>query len=252
MTNVHWLSRVLRMDVFRGTSLPIWVGVAVLLGGVAAAKIFLGIPFRYTMGDPATVTGERFYLGLASNVGALLWAANASILFFSSGLHRRRGGDPEVGRFLLCSGLFVALLGIDDMFMLHEQVFPDHLGVRQTFVVAGYGAFALLYAARFASVLAQTAYPVFVAALGMLGVSAGLDQLRDLVSIDIPGALFWEDAAKLIGIATWLSYSIHTGAALLSGDPTPRRETGAAPGAVATPALATLRLSDPQQRARLE
>lgn len=233
MTVVQRLSRALRLDVFLTLSAPLWALVGALLSSIVVAKLFFDVPFHYTMNDPATASGERFYLGVASNVGALLWAANASILFFSYALYRRVGGDRETGRFLLCSGLFVALLAVDDVFLLHEVVFPDHLGVPQSLVVVSYGAIAVLYVARFALVLSQTAYPVAVVALGLLGLSAGFDQLRDLVSaIEIPGELIWEDAAKLFGIGTWLSYSIHTGTALLLSELRPVREPIAAPEAL--------------------
>jgi hypothetical protein len=69
--------------------------------------------------------------------------------------------------------------------------------------------------ARFASVIAQTAYPVFVAAMGMLAASAALDQIQDFFPTTLTGRGFCEDAAKLLGIGTWLSYAIHTCAALL-------------------------------------
>jgi len=208
----------LRLEVFRSASLPIWAALGVVLGAAVIARVHFEIPFHHTMGDPANVTGWPFYLGFVSNVGALLWAAAASIFLFSFYVHRSSGGDAEWGRFLLCSGLFVGLLGLDDLFMLHEQVFPNYLSVSQSLVVASYAGLAALYVARFAALIAQTAYPVFVAAIAMLAASAALDQIQDHFSIAFTGAGFCEDAAKLLGIGTWLSYAIHTSAALLRGE----------------------------------
>jgi hypothetical protein len=205
----------LRLEVFRSASLPIWAALCVVLGAAVIARVHFGIPWTHIMGDPAAATGWPFYVGFVSNVGAVLWAAAASIFLFSFCVHRSSGGDAEWGRFLLCSGLFVGLLGLDDLFMLHEQVFPKYLSISQSLVVASYAGLAALYVARFAAVIAQTAYPVFVAATAMLAASAGLDQIYDHFSIAFVGKEFCEDAPKLLGIGTWLSYAIHTSAALL-------------------------------------
>jgi hypothetical protein len=215
MNRQQQIVAALRLEVFRSASLPIWAVLCVVLGAAIIARVHFEIPFRHTMGDPANVTGWPFYLGFVSNVGALLWAAAASIFLFSFYVHRSRGGDAQWGGFLLCSGLFVGLLGLDDLFMLHDEVFPDYLSIGQSLVVASYAALASLYVARFASVIAQTAYPVFVAAMGMLAASAALDQIQDFFPTTLTGRDFCEDAAKLLGIGTWLSYAIHTSAAVL-------------------------------------
>jgi hypothetical protein len=215
MNRQQRLLGALRLEVFRSASLPIWSALCVVLGAAVIARVHFEIPWLHTMGDPASVAGWPFYLGFVSNVGALLWTAAASIFLFSFCVHRSSGGDTEWGRFLLCSGLFVGLLGLDDLFMLHEQVFPNYLSISQSLVVASYAGLAALYVARFAAVIAQTAYPVFVAAIAMLAASATLDQIHDHFSIAFGVAGFFEDAAKLLGIGTWLSYAIHTSAALL-------------------------------------
>ena len=215
MSHRERISRALRLDVFRSASLPIWAGLSVVLGAAIIARVHFDIPWQHMMGDPAVITHSPFYFGFVSNVGALLWAATASIFLFAFHVHRSSGGDAECGRFLLYSGLFVAILGIDDFFMLHDQVFPDYLSVSQSLVVAAYAVIALLYVWRFTPVIARTAYPVLVAAMGMLAASAALDQFQDRFSYAFVGRGFWEDAAKLAGIGTWLSYAIHTAAAAL-------------------------------------
>ena len=212
------VSGALHVAVFRSASLPIWAALGVVLGAAVTARVHFDIPWQHIIGDPAAVTGSPFYVGFVSNVGALLWAAGATIFLFSFHVHRSRGGDAEWGRFLLCSGLFVGLLGLDDLFMLHEEAFPEYLSISQLLVVASYAGLAALYVARFAAVIAQTAYPVFVVAIAMLAASVALDQIQDHFSIAFVGSAFCEDAAKLLGIGTWLSYAMHTSAALLRGE----------------------------------
>lgn len=207
--------RGLHLDAFRSASLPIWAALCAVLGAAVIAKVRFGIPWGHVMGDPAVVTGWPFYLGFVSNVGAVLWAAAASIFLFTYYVHRSNHGDAEWGRFLLCSGVFVSVLGFDDLFMLHDQVFPDYLSISQPLVIGSYAVLALIYVARFAPILLQTAYPVFLAAMGMLAFSVALDQLQDHLSFAFFGSGFFEDAAKLLGIGTWLSYAGHTSARLL-------------------------------------
>ena len=50
--------------------------------------------------------------------------------------------------------------------------------------------------------------------MGLLAASATLDQLSDNFSISFRGEPFCEDAAKLLGIGAWMSYAIHTAAAV--------------------------------------
>src|SRR5262245_35086518 len=183
-----------------------------------AAQAFLAIPLRVLMGDPAGVTGNPFYLGLVSNVGVLLWTSTASIFLFTASL-QRRPEEKEWQRFLLWSGLFVAWLGLDDLFMLHDGVFRDVLSIPQPLVMGTYVALAFLYLARFAPQILRTAYPVLLAAFGLLAISMVLDQIHDRFHVGLPARLLWEDGAKILGIGAWLSYAIHTSATTLYGDP---------------------------------
>lgn len=195
--------------------LPILAALGAVLGAALVARAWFGIPLKHMMGDPAAVAGWPFYLGLVSNVGGILWTAAASIFLFSFRVQRASGGNAEHARFLLCSGLFVGVLGLDDFFMLHEDVLPKYFAIGQWLVVGSYGLAAALYVVRFASVIAQGAYPVFVAAVAMLAASVALDQIQDRFSIAFAGIGFCEDAAKLLGIGLWLIYAIDTSAALL-------------------------------------
>ena len=230
----------LQLDVFRAITLPIWVVLCTVLGAAFFGRLQFGIPWQVMMGDPASATGAPFYLGFVSNVGAMLWASAASVFLFGFRVHRSSsGGDSEWGRFLLYSGVFVGVLGSDDLFMLHDQVFPDYLSVDQSLVIATYAVLALLYAMRFASLIAQTAYPVLIAAMGLLAVSVTLDQLSDNFSMSFRGEPFCEDAAKLLGIGAWLSYAIHTAAAA------PRQAAKSSRSPMAAPRFTVQKTGDP-------
>lgn len=208
------LQDALRFDVFRGVSSPIWIVLGFVLGAAIFAKVRLDIPWYFLMGDPATATGWPFFVGFVSNVGVVMWAAIATLFLFRHHLERASRGPSEWSRFLLWSGLFTAALGLDDLFLLHDQALPEYLSISQPLVVGVYVVACLAYLLRFARQIARTAYPVFFVALGLLAVSLALDQVLDHWSIHVPASGFLEDAAKLFGIGTWLSYALHTCAAL--------------------------------------
>lgn len=208
------LSRTFRAEVFRRVSVPIWIALCGVLAAAVLAKVGLGVPWYYVMGDPATATGSPFFVGLVSNVGVVMWTAIATLFLFRHHVERVAQDDSGWAPFLLWSGLFTAALGLDDLFLVHEEVLPHYLGVGQPIVLGAYAIACCTYLLRFAGHIARTAYPVFFVALALLAVSVALDQLQDQWSIYLPASGFLEDAAKLLGIGTWLSYALHTCATL--------------------------------------
>lgn len=216
-------ARASRLDAFRRASLPVWLVSCAVLAAAIVAKVRLGVPWYVLMGDPASVTGKPFYLGFVSNVGIVAWSAIATVFLFRHHQERAARGPADWRRFLLWSGLFAALLGFDDLFLLHEQVLPDYLSIAQPFVVGAYAIACLAYLLGFAGQIARTAYPVLVVALALLAASVALDQLHDRWELYLPGSGFLEDALKLLGIGTWLSYALHT----CANAPSPGARTGA-------------------------
>lgn len=196
-----------------------WLSITLVpvLGLAVFARLAFAIPWNHLLGDPATAMGAPFYIGFVSNVGVVLWAATASIFLFSYRLLGRRGGEAEWRRFLLCSGLFVGWLGLDDLFLLHDHFFPDVLSISQPVIVGAYAMLALLYLWRFAPLIYRTDFLILLAAFCLLATSLALDQFP----IPLLGRDLWEDAAKLLGIGAWLSYAVHTSIAVLAGTTAP-------------------------------
>ena len=191
------------------TLVPIWAVLGALLAAAVAVKVRTDVPWHHVMGDPATTTGWPFWVGFISNAGAILWAATGAIFIVARRLERSAGAR---GRFLLASGLFVAMLGVDDLFLLHEQAFPGLLGVPQTAVLAAYAVLAIAYAWTFRAQIMATPYPLLLIAAALLGTSVALDQLMDRFEIYLPASGFLEDACKLLGIGAWLAYAWRTAA----------------------------------------
>lgn len=195
---------------------------AVILGGVVLLNLGGGIPMADLIRDPAAIAGMPAYTGLLSQIGLFLWAAAAAICLFCARL-ASRGGPDEAGmaRFFFASGALTLLLGLDDAFLLHEDVFP-RIGIPEKVVLASHVLLTAAYLLVFArTILTRTGHGLLAMALFFFAASVVLDVLN-------PPAMPYlaEDAAKLTGILGWLAYFSCTGLAMLQ----PRAAAGAAAG----------------------
>jgi hypothetical protein len=98
-------------------------------------------------------------------------------------------------------------LGLDDVFLLHEEVFP-RFGVPEEVVLSCYPVFMLFYLFWFYPVILKTEYVLLGTALLFFGISVTVD-LFDLSDIDL--FFLFEDGVKLIGIVSWLAYFFRVG-----------------------------------------
>jgi hypothetical protein len=180
--------------------------VVLLLHGGTLAILLLAamqtrIPAAFLVRDPAQLAKYPFYVGLLSNVGVLLWCACAAICLYTAVL----AGQREVARFFLGAGLVTAMLGLDDFFILHEEVLPA-VGVAEEAVLAAYGLVILAFLGRFARLIMRTEFLLLGLTFGFMGGSAVLD-----------GGIFnqglnylLDDGLKLLGIVGWLAYYVRT------------------------------------------
>ena len=179
---------------------------AVLVSAVLLLNVWKGIPIGKLTRDPASITGVPIYTGFLSQIGVLLWSASTTICLFCASLLSTRQDKLRIKPFLLTSGLLSLILGLDDIFLLHERVFPD-LGVAEEIVFASYAAFLFFYLFRFRAIILKTEYILLGMALLFFGVSITLDVFEP-AGID---PYLWEDGAKLAGIVSWLAYFFRTG-----------------------------------------
>jgi hypothetical protein len=161
----------------------------------------LDIPIGHLTRDPALVVHIPIYIGAFSIVGILFWFSSTAICLFSATLVSPRK-QRSLRQFLLVSGLFTLLLVLDDLFLLHEEVFPKYVGIPERVVEASYGILMLLYLLKFRAVIFKTEFLLFGLALGLFGFSLGLDVLPQ----DIYFRHLLEDGSKFAGIVTWLAY----------------------------------------------
>lgn len=186
---------------------PLLVMAYALTTAILSVVIFLGmennIELDHFTQDPASIMDTPFYLGFFSYIGILFWCAAATLCFFTRILfHDDDAAQKRKRLFLLYSGLISALLMFDDLFLLHEVVFPEYFMIPKNAVYLIYLNVLLLYVIFFRAELAGSEFLILVVAAGMLGIS----QFVDSLPMPIPEDSFLEDAVKLFGIVTWFTY----------------------------------------------
>ena len=195
----------------------IWL--VAIVGGLTTISFFLIITLSSMQGvspdvltrDPVAIAQLPAYSGMFSQIGLLLWSASAAICLFSSKLLANHISFSKLRRFLFVSGLLTLMVGLDDVFLLHEDVFPS-MGIPEKIVFGVYGISILFYLLKLFPILLKTEYAFFLVALVCFGGSIFLDVI-------LPPGLHYialEDGAKLVGIVFWTIYFYRTALSFLS------------------------------------
>ena len=182
--------------------LPVLLVLLALYSAATMALVALsaatGTPLALLTRDVAASLGAKFYIGLLSNIGALLWCAAATTCFAGAAVLRRFPGQRECAAFLLGSGALLTALGLDDFFMLHEVVYP-RLGLQEGVLIVFYALGLLALTLRYRAVLLDSDILLWVIGCLLFVVSVLVDGfVRD--------ASAFEDIPKAAGVCTWLCY----------------------------------------------
>ncbi|MDQ3050087.1 MAG: hypothetical protein M3Q95_04290 [Bacteroidota bacterium] len=186
---------------------PIIVMAYAFTTAILSVVIFLGmennVELDHFTQDPASIMNTPFYLGFFSYVGILFWCASATLCFFTRLLlHEEDPAQKRKRQFLLYSGLISTLLMFDDLFLLHEVVFPEYFMLPKNVVYLIYLNILAAYVVVFRTDILETEFLILGIAFGLLGIS----QFVDSLPMPIPEDSFLEDAVKLFGIVTWFTY----------------------------------------------
>jgi hypothetical protein len=188
-------------------ALALVLGAAVLVVGVAALiSVVSDKSAAYLTREPADAVRIEgcagpncAYAGFLSNLGILTWAVGAVAAGLAASLARR--GAPERGMLAAAAGLTTLLL-VDDMFMLHDQVF-DAIPRGQK----GFLAFEALLVGVFVVAYRRL---LLAGPAGALVLAAGLIGLSTAIDVVAPGNHLIEDGIKFIGIASWATWLVLT------------------------------------------
>ncbi|MEY3085274.1 MAG: hypothetical protein RL037_1454 [Bacteroidota bacterium] len=147
--------------------------------------------------DPNAIHDSPKYIGILSQTGMIFWFSTAGILVFTAFLMFSYLRNFNLGVFLSNAFLLTVFLGIDDMFMLHDEL--AHRGLREEFFYLFYGIWLLITLVRFKNIIKNTLYPLIVTYGFLFGMSILIDKL-------ITEAYLPEDMLKFSGIINWSFY----------------------------------------------
>ncbi len=192
----------------------VYIPVLLGLAGLVVVHVVADIPLRWFFIDPVAEFNSPMYIGLVSNFGVLLWCAAASVCLFGGWLILAFSHKRELAWFLICSGFVSTVLMLDDLYLLHEEVLPDHLFIPQKLVFAGYGGLILAFLIRFRQMILGTDFMLLALAFGFFSISVFVDLFvtpeEFFIFGSLPGRDLIEDGFKLLGITTWAVYFIST------------------------------------------
>ena len=166
--------------------------IVVILLAALAAELFFNIPVVMLTRDPAAIADLPFYAGWLSSLGAVLWAASASIALFASRLCK-----GECRRYLTIIGIFIAWLLVDDLFMMHDGLFPL-FGISERVLYLLYAIIMILIVKYHGKFLMQQNYWLLLSAAFFLACSIAIDVKLGKY---LPFEHLFEDGTKLLGIA---------------------------------------------------
>jgi hypothetical protein len=198
---VPWAPDGLTMTSARVASL--WGASVLVLAAVAALAAAVDQPVAFLTREPqvAVLDGECStrctYAGLLSNLGVLIFAAGAAICFLAAYLLSRN--DRLWRSPLLWGGLVLTMLLVDDMFALHDFLFPPLLPQGELLSEAAYALAGLAYVVVFRDVLLRHAWTLLPLGAAFFIVAALLDRAWE-------GHHLFEDGSKFLGIVTLTAF----------------------------------------------
>ena len=189
---------------------PVYAVLYLALGFFAFAFFGLageyGISVAYFTRDPAITLYGHPFVGALSHIGIIFWCAALGICFFTAAVLRKAKLE-RLPMFFFVSGLFTTWLMLDDLFMFHEYVFPESLGIPQDGILISYVVLMALYLVAYGRLLLNMEYSILLLACGFFAVSMITDIAMEQSDIQF----LIEDGAKLFGIVTWLMFFAREG-----------------------------------------
>jgi len=174
---------------------------------ISSISHITGIDISKFTRDPTAIMGAHPFIGVLSNIGVLLWSACASVCFFSAGVLYYKKNNRGLSAFLFSSGLVTSILLLDDLFLLHERIFPRYFNIHEELLFSIYCVMILLYIVKFRRLILKTEFIILFLALGFFVLSLIVDQRLEQL---LPWRHLFEDGFKLFGIVSWFCYFVAT------------------------------------------
>ena len=153
--------------------------------------------------DITVVFDAPVYIGLLTQLGIFLWAASAAISYFCFSVLKK----PLKGFFFFAFMISI-LLGLDDAFLFHEEVF-NTIGIPQKVVLLSYALIVGVFLFKYKSMILKSDFLLLLFAFMCFGSSVFIDLF--MMNADPMVSVLTEDAAKFAGILFWLAYFFRVG-----------------------------------------
>jgi hypothetical protein len=166
-----------------------------------------GYRLSYVTGDVLALTGQSLYVGPVSQLGLVAWAVAGGMGLFSGLILRKRGDSGRFSGYLLACSALTGYLLLDDLFMIHERMFPHHLHISEQTALLIYAVLVPPILIRYRREILASDIALGAAAAGLFGGSMFIDVLVGHEDYHN----FIEDIFKFLGIITWGLYLGWTG-----------------------------------------
>jgi hypothetical protein len=210
--------------------LPVWViiglTIACTVAVVSCVTLFYltGNDWWILLRDPAASYDFVPWAGVFSHLGVLALTITGAILVFAAVVWQHPARERPI---MIYAGLMSLWLALDDLFMLHEGVFPRVTGAPEIVLLGTYVVLALGLMRMTGPQLFTMAFLGFWVATAFLAVMVISDQSSDLASSI---SLLVEDGSKLCGYVVWSAFWIaYAARAVTSTTTTPQTQRGLVP-----------------------
>ena len=185
------------------------VSILVALGGAAFTVWIAALthnPIWKLANDPSEVLEFPPYIGMLSNWGVVLWVTAAAICLFSAVLLKQFKASNTTFRFIAVSGGLSLVLGIDDLFVLHDHLLPQIFSSPERYFYFLYFFVFLVYLIFFIRQILKYEYLLFGASLVFFVLSR-----RIFVTLPFFDQFMTTgDMLKYFGIVFWLAFFYRT------------------------------------------
>lgn len=98
---------------------------------------------------------------------------------------------------------------IDDLFLIHDVIFPDYLKINEIVFYLFYGLSVIAIFLYYHKIILNTDYILLILSFLLLGLSAITDQVQ-VFGIKVIHPYIVEDGFKFLGIIAWFAYFSRT------------------------------------------
>lgn len=186
----------------------IYTPVVIALGIVVVVRIVTGIAMADFTRDPLMVVegDPPVYTGSLSIMCGLIWAGTATVCLFGWSIARTRSAEGTRPSFLLAAGIITIVLFLDDVYLGHEIVYPQYIGLPEEILYSIYGIGIVGFLVAFRSTILQSEFLLLGLALAGFGFSIFMDAIPSSWITSLPGTYLLEDGSKIFGLVSWAAY----------------------------------------------